>query len=522
LEKEAISLIFSTLLPKAFLETITAIFVKFPFQSIYMTKKIRNFFALLLLLALLPSHRKMNTPSILPNIVLIFMDDMGYGDLSCYGALDLYTPQLDRLAQEGIRFTNFLSAQAVCSASRAALLTGCYPNRMGISGALWPSAPYALAREEMTMAELLKQKNYATGIFGKWHLGSTRDFLPLQQGFDEYLGLPYSNDMWPVHYDGTPSKPGSVKYPYPPLPLISGNQTIDTIKNLEQQGYLTEKLTDAAIRFIHKNSSKPFFAYIPYPMPHVPINASPAFKGKSKQGLYGDAIQEIDHHVGRILKTLEELNLDNNTLIIFTSDNGPWFNFGNHAGSTGGLREGKGTSFEGGQRVPCIIRWKSTIPGGLICNQLLSTIDLFPTIAQLTGTPLPSKKIDGVDMTPLLQGNMLAEPRKTFYYYYRKNSLEAVRRGNWKLVFEHESRSYLNQAPGFDGFPGLAPENIMMPQALYDLRRDPAEQYDVQSYYPDILKELQALGDSARADLGDDIKKVTGTNVRPAGKVMNP
>jgi len=456
-----------------------------------------------------------------PNVILIFMDDLGYGDLSCYGALDIHTPNIDRLASEGIRFTNFLSAQAVCSASRAAILTGCYPNRIGITEALFPASQIGLAKEEMTLAELLKQKNYSTGIFGKWHLGDSPEFLPLNQGFDEYLGIPYSNDMWPVNFDGLPAKPGTNKYRFPPLPLIRNTIPIDTIKSLEDQALLSGRLTDEAIRFIRKNKKKPFFAYIPHPMPHVPINASATFRGKSKQGLYGDVIQELDHHVGRIMDALKTEGLEKNTMVIFTSDNGPWLNFGNHAGNTAGLREGKGTSFEGGQRVPCIIRWKGTIPAGLISNQLASTIDLFPTISKLSGASLPDKKIDGIDLSEILKGKLQANPRKNFLYYYRKNSLEAVRRDNWKLVFEHPSRSYLDQEPGADGFPGAAPEQVIMKEALYDLRRDPGERYDVQAYFPEIVKELKLLADQARADLGDDLQNVAGKNNRQPGKVSN-
>jgi len=456
-----------------------------------------------------------------PNIVLIFMDDMGYGDLSCYGALDINTPNIDQLASEGIRFTNFLSSQAVCSASRASIMTGCYANRVGISGALFPGSKVGLASNEMTMAELLKQKNYATAIYGKWHLGDAKQFLPLQQGFDEYLGIPYSNDMWPVNYDGTPADSTSSKSKLPQLPLIKNNDKWLEIKTLEDQSTLTERYTTAAEAFIKKNKNKPFFLYLPHSMPHVPINASPAFRGKSKQGLYGDVIQEIDASVGRILKTIKENGLDNNTLVIFTSDNGPWINYGNHAGSTGGLREGKGTSFEGGQRVPGIIRWKGTIQPNIVSNQLASTIDLFPTIAAITKTSLPNKKIDGVSILPILQGDKNATPRKTFLYYYRKNSLEAVRIDNWKLVFAHPSRSYLNQLPGMNGYPGKAPEDVAMPLALYDLRRDPAENYDIKDMHPDIVKKLQALAEEARADLGDDLQKRTGANNRAVGKVEN-
>lgn len=447
------------------------------------------------------------------------MDDLGYGDLSCYGALDIKTPHLDQLATEGIRFTNYLAAQAVCSASRAALLTGCYANRVGISGALFPNCGVGLSQNEVTIAEMLKQKNYATAIFGKWHLGDAKEFLPLQQGFDEYLGIPYSNDMWPMDYDGTPAKESNYKSSIPILPIIKNNEKIGEIKTLEDQSTLTGMYTDAAISFIQKNKKKPFFLYLPHSMPHVPINASKEFRGTSKQGLYGDVVQEIDHAVGRIMKTLAEQGLDKNTLVIFTSDNGPWFNYGNHAGSTGGLREGKGTTYEGGHRVPFIVWWKGQIKGGQVCNQLVSAIDIFPTFSALCQLKLPENKIDGVSLMPILQGDMNASPRRDFLYYYRKNSLEAVRRDNWKLVFEHPSRSYLNQVPGNDGYPGIAPEDVIMPYALYDLRRDPAEAYDVKDQYPQIVDELNKLAEKARNELGDDLHKRTGRETRPIGTV---
>ena len=449
-----------------------------------------------------------------PNIILIYMDDMGYGDLSCYGAVDIQTPVLDKMAAEGMRFTNFLTSQAVCSASRASLLTGCYANRVGISGALWPKAGVGLSPDETTIAELLKQKNYATAAFGKWHLGDVKGYLPKSHGFDEYYGIPYSNDMWPVWYDGTPAKQGTNKSGYPPLPLIEGDERVSTITTLDQQAQLTASLTDKTISFVEKNKNHPFFVYLAHPMPHVPINASPAFKGKSKQGLYGDVIQEVDANVGRIIQKIEELKLDKKTLIIFTSDNGPWFNFGNHAGNTGGFREGKGTSFEGGHRVPCIMYWKGVIPAGKVMNQLASTIDVLPTIAAMTNTQLPERKIDGVNLLPLLQGDLTQTPRSEFYYYYRKNSLEAVRKDNWKLVFEHPSRSYLNQVPGKNGFPGPSPEDVMMPKALYDLRRDPGERYDVQKEFPEIVKMLETIAEKARQELGDDLQKRTGNEVR--------
>jgi arylsulfatase len=461
-----------------------------------------------------------------PNVVLIFMDDLGYGDLSCYGALGHTTPNLDRMAAEGTRFTNFLAAQAVCSASRAGLLTGCYPNRVGISGALSPAATTGLHPDEETLAELLRERGYATGIFGKWHLGSRPEFLPTNQGFDEYLGLPYSNDMWPVWYDGTPTTQ-QPKGQYPPLPLLEGTRyggtryggtrVVDTLTSLTDQDQLTTRLTERAVAFIEKNKKKPFFLYLPHPMPHVPLGVSAKFRGKSEDGLYGDVIQEIDWSVGQILAALKKHGLDQNTLVLFSSDNGPWFNFGEHAGTTGGLREGKGTSYEGGHRVPFLVRWPGRVPAGRVVNQLLSAIDVLPTVANLCGTRVPQRKIDGLDASALLTGQSDVSPRKQFWYYYRKNHLEAVRAGNWKLVFAHPGRTYEGQASGHGGFPGKSPENYPIPAGLYDLRRDPAERYDVAAEYPERVAALEKMAEAARTELGDELTQRTGTAVRPAG-----
>jgi arylsulfatase A-like enzyme len=453
----------------------------------------------------------------LPNIVLIFMDDLGYGDLSCYGSLSYQTPNIDKIAAEGMRFTNFVSAQAVCSASRAALLTGCYPNRLGISGAFFPDVKKGINPAETTIAEMLKEKGYATGIFGKWHLGHHKEFLPLQHGFDEYLGIPYSNDMWPVDYDGNPLPESHWKGKLPVLPLIKDNEMIEEIRTLDDQAKLTTKLTEGAVKFINKNKNKPFFLYLPHPMPHVPIGVSEKFKGKSKSGLYGDLMMEIDWSVAEIWKTLKANNLDKNTLFIITSDNGPWLNYGNHAGSSGGFREGKGTSYEGGHRVPCIMYWKDVIPSGKVCNQLASTIDIFPTLAEITHAKLPDHKIDGINILEMIKGKTDQPIRRSFYYYYRKNSLEAVRWDHWKLVLPHKGRSYENQLPGNDGFPGKAPEDIPQKLALFDLRRDPAERYDVQELYPDMVVLLQKIAEEARGDLGDDLTERVGPNVRVGG-----
>jgi len=453
-----------------------------------------------------------------PNIIIILTDDQGYGDTGAFGAVDFTTPHLDQLASEGMRFTNFYSPQAVCSASRAGLLTGCYPNRIGINGALMPWARVGISDEEMTLAQLLKQKDYATAIVGKWHLGHHRQFLPLQHGFDEYLGIPYSNDMWPVNFDGTPiTDTSSWKYRYPPLPLIDGNEKVEEIRTLEDQSTLTTRYTERALRFIEENKEHPFFLYLAHSMPHVPLGVSEKFKGKSKQGMYGDVIMEIDWSVGEIMKALDTYHLTGQTLLVFISDNGPWLNFGNHAGSTGGLREGKGTSFEGGQSIPAIIRWPGTIPSHRISNTLMSTIDLFPTLAAITGAPLPQHKIDGVNMLPVLEGKNVS-PRNHFFYYYGANQLEAVRKGHWKLIFPHKHRSYIGHAPGKDGWPG-ATHTDSIGLELYNLRRDPGERYNVIDQYPDVVEELQALGKAAREDMGDALTGRKGTNNRDCGHV---
>ena len=278
-------------------------------------KKIHTYLTVILIAIITPSFY---SKSSLPNIILIYLDDMGYGDLGVTGALEFTTPNIDKLANEGMRFTNFHTVQAVCSASRAALLTGCYPNRLGISGALFPFSKTGLNPDEMTIAELVKQKGYNTAIFGKWHLGDDTRFLPLAQGFDQYYGIPYSNDMWPVQFDGTPAtKEQANKFRFPVLPLISQNDKAEEIKTLDDQALLTKKYTDKAIRFITAHKSNPFFLYLPHSMPHVPIAASPAFKGKSKQGTYGDVMMEIDWSIGEIMKTLDALKLSKNTIVIF-------------------------------------------------------------------------------------------------------------------------------------------------------------------------------------------------------------
>lgn len=444
-----------------------------------------------------------------PNFIIIHLDDMGYGDLSITGAKGYYTPNIDRLCTEGMRFTNYYSAQPISSASRAGLMTGCYPNRIGFAHALNPHSNIGLNPEEETIAEILKTQGYACSAIGKWHLGDRPEFMPLNHGFDEYFGLLYSNDMWPYH----PTAKG-----YPPLSLYENNEVINPGMTGEDQKQLTTQYTERAIKFINENTKKPFFLYLAHTMPHVPLYCSDKFEGKSKQGAYGDVMMELDWSVGEIMKALKENGIEKNTLVVFTSDNGPWINYGNHAGSTGGLREGKATTFEGGQRVPSIFWWPEVIPAGIINNQLASSIDLLPTFAYLADAAMPEKIIDGENITSLIKGNINTPVRKYFLYYYHDNNLEAIRNDQFKLVFPHPGRTY-DFLPGNDGMPGKTVEDIQFPMALYDLSRDPSERYDVHELYPEIMDELMKAADIARNDLGDDLTGITGTNRRPIGRI---
>ncbi|MFG0333983.1 MAG: sulfatase, partial [Maioricimonas sp. JB049] len=404
-----------------------------------------------------------------PNVVIIFTDDHGYADVGCFGAEGFETPHLDRMADEGMRFTSFYVAQAVCGASRAALLTGCYPNRIGMLGAPSHRSTHGINAEEVLIPELCKQKGYATAIYGKWHLGHHRPFLPMQHGFDDYFGLPYSNDMWPYH----PERPDA----FPDLPLIEGNEIVNPKVTPEDQVWLTTWYTERAVKFIDEHHEEPFFLYVAHSMPHVPLFASDKYAGKSEQGMYGDVISEIDWSVGQILEALQRNGIDEQTLVIFTSDNGPWLSYGNHAGSAGPLREGKGTTWEGGVREPCIMRWPGHIPAGTTCDELAATIDLLPTIAGLIDAELPDHPIDGKDIWPLMSGHPDAGTPHNVFYYYWGNHLQAIRSGDWKLHFPHNFRS-LTGEPGNDGTPaGYTQGKTGL--ALFNLRADIGESTDV-------------------------------------------
>jgi len=454
-----------------------------------------------------------------PNVIFILMDDMGYGDLECYGGFPYHTPNINKLAAGGMRFTNFYAAQATCSASRAAFLTGCYPNRIGISGALSPASEIALNPNEETIASILKAKGYKTAMFGKWHLGQKAPFLPLSYGFDEFAGLPYSHDYWPVNYDGTPLDTTSPRGKWPVLRLIEGNTSTKAISNLDDAATLTTMYTERAVQFIKQNKSNPFFLYVANSLPHVPLAVSPKYKNKSGVGLYGDVMEELDWSVGEILKALTENELLKNTIIILASDNGPWLTYGNHAGNTGGFREGKGTAWEGGVRVPCIISWPQHINAGTICNNLVAGMDLLPTIAGICKAKMPVEKIDGVDMLPLLKQVPAANPRDEFAYYYDRCSLKGIRKGQWVLTLPCISQTYKKiTAIGNDGWPGTyATDSVRL--ALYDLRTDPGETMDVKDKYPEMVQQLFAIAERYRNELGDDLTKKTGTEIRPAAKV---
>lgn len=444
------------------------------------------------------------------NIILVNLDDVGFGDFSCNGAYGYKTPQIDLLAAQGVRFTHFLAAQPISGASRAGLLTGCYPNRIGFSGAPGPDSNYGIHTDEMTLGEVLKQKGYSTAIFGKWHLGSQHAFLPLQNGFDEYYGLPYSNDMWPFH-----PQQGEI-FNFPDLPTYDGNEVVGY--NTDQSCFTTD-YTTRSIQFIRKNKNKPFFLYLAHSMPHVPLAVSDKFKGKSEQGLFGDVMMEIDWSIGEVWKTVKELGLEEQTLIVITSDNGPWANYGNHAGSAGGLREAKATTFDGGNRIPCIMYWKGHTQAGTICNKLASNIDLLPTFAEIAEAPLPPRKIDGVSILSLIEGDEQANPRESFVYYYNRNDLEAVTDGEFKLVFPHKYVTYGAYAPGNDGKPGNLATVELRASELYDLRRDPGERYNVLHQYPERAAKLMKIADEKRKELGDNLTRAKGTEVREPGLV---
>jgi arylsulfatase A len=391
-----------------------------------------------------------------PNVVLIFADDLGYGDLGCYGS-SIRTPNLDRMAAQGTRFTNCESADPVCSPSRAALLTGRYPTRVGVPKVFFPADKEGLNLDETTLADVLRKRNYSTMCIGKWHLGRPEAFLPTSRGFQEYFGIPYSNDM-------------------NPRVLMHNTEVVQETADLDS---LTIQYTERAVKFINANRTTPFFLYYPQTYPHIPLGASPRFRGKSAAGLYGDVLEELDWSVGEVLRALQGNNLERNTLVLFSSDNGPWY-----LGSPGKLRGRKGTTYEGGVREPFIARWPGRIPAGRVCNDLISLMDVFPTITRLCGGDLPSKPLDGMDIWPVLSGGKAAGDRAPLLYF-DEWELQCVRWNNWKL---HLARY---NTPPYVEPPARGRSSITLPNPeLYNLASDPDESYDVAPQNPKIVKDL--------------------------------
>ncbi len=469
-----------------------------------------NRILLLILVVCISCTTKEPINSAKPNVIIIFTDDQGYQDVGCFGATDIKTPHLDQMAKDGIRLTDFYAAQAVCSASRAGLLTGCYPNRIGVHGAFMPSSKQGLNLSETTIAEMLKEIDYKTGIFGKWHLGDHPEFMPNKQGFDEYFGIPYSNDMWPFHPQQGPI------FDFDPLALFENETIIDTLTN---QSSLTTQITERSVDFIKRNKANPFFLYVAHPQPHVPLAVSDKFKGKSERGLYGDVIMEIDWSVGQIMAALKEQNIDENTLVIFTSDNGPWLNYGDHAGCAYPLREGKGTALEGGQREPCIIKFPKKIESGRVIDVPMMAIDIMPTIAKITGAKLPEKTIDGRNVWDIWTGDSDTSPHEAYYFYYHVNELHGIRYGKWKLYYPHKYRSLNGRDGGKDGLPVDYDYNTIETIELYDLSTDISETVNVASENPEIVAKIKALGNNIRVELGDALTGKVGNSNRPIGKI---
>jgi len=425
----------------------------------------------------LPAH----APSPRPNVVLIVFDDLGYGDLGCTGAVGWTTPNIDALARDGVRLTDFSVAEPVCSASRASILTGRYARRVGVRGAIGPTSGAPMPSEAVTIAECLRSDGYATACFGKWHLGHQDGHRPNDQGFDRWAGILFSNDMWPLHPDSPKA--------WPPLEWWNSDGTQSPIASLDDQATMTRRVTDAATTFIKDHQHDPFFLYVPHPMPHVPLACSEPFRGSSAQGAYGDVIQELDWSVGQIMGALDAIGARDRTLVVITSDNGPWLSYGTHAGTTGGLREGKGTTFEGGIRVPCIAHGPG-VARGVDCDVPMWSIDLLPTICAITGTALPTQPLDGRNEQGVLAG-CTEGARRCVFTWYDSTQVEAVREGRWKLHLPHTYRSLEGRPGGQGGVPARYSYAHRTGLELYDLGEDPGESRNVAADHPGIVARLE-------------------------------
>jgi len=443
-----------------------------------------------------------------PNIVLIFIDDLGYGDVGPFGSTKNRTPNIDQMAREGMKLTSFYGAP-VCTPSRAQVLSGCYAKRVSLPDVIFPACPIGISAKERTVAELLKGAGYATMCIGKWHVGDQPEFLPTRHGFDHYFGLPYSNDMGGS--ETGPPAAGAKPKGSPLLPLVRDDRVIETLAPAAQDR-LTERYTDEAVKFITENKAKPFFLYLPHTAVHVPIHPGDKFKGHSNNGSFGDWVEEVDWSVGKILDTLRDLKLADNTLVIFSSDNGPWLTQGKNGGTAGPLRGGKGGTFEGGMREPTIAWWPGKVPAASTCDAVAGNIDFLPTFAALGGAALPKDvTIDGRDMTSVLLGKSQQSPREA-HYYFSSNRLEAVRSGPWKLAISRQSENM--GGPKKTGTP--AAEFV---PTLYNLDSDIGETHDVAAEHPEVIERLQKLIAIMDADLG---LKQQGPGVRPPGRVKQP
>jgi len=433
-----------------------------------------------------PSSPPADGPDRRPNVVVFFTDDQGYGDLSCFGHPTIHTPNIDRLAREGAKLTQFYVPSPVCSPSRAALLTGCYPRRIDMhEHVVFPEDEHGLHPDEVTLAEVLRGEGYATGAFGKWHLGHRRGLLPTDQGFDAFFGVPYSNDMSQFH-----RRPGA-KYRLH-LPLMRGDEVVAWEP---EQPELSRDCTDAALAFLDESREGPFFIYVPFSMPHIPIYASEEASGRSPRGLYGDVIEEIDASVGRVLDRLDEHGLAGDTIVVFTTDNGPWLPYEARGGTAGPLRGGKGTNWEGGQRVPCVVRWPAEIPAGSVRREVMTTMDLLPTLAGAAGAELPAHRaIDGADVRGVLRGDAEAAAAirdRPFVYYTSRGRLAGVRRGPWKLMlYDLQEEAEVRR--------------------LFDVEVDVSEQWNRAAARPELADELEALARDLDAELA--------ANARPRGR----
>ena len=453
--------------------------------------------SLLFLVASLAALPAAETTSAKPNVVIIFIDDLGYGDIGPFGATKQRTPNLDRMAREGMKLTSFYAAP-VCSVSRAQLLTGCYGARVSVPGVYGPGGKNGLNPAEFTIAERLKERGYSTMCIGKWHVGDQPEFLPTRQGFDRYFGIPYSNDM----------QRKSTATGERVVPLLRDDKVIELLTD-EQQSRIVERYTDEAVGFIKSNAEKPFLLYVPHTAVHTPIHPGKAFAGKSANGRFGDWVEEVDWSVGRVLDTLRELKLDRRTLVVFTSDNGPWLIKGTDGGSAGPLRGGKGSTWEGGVRVPTLAWWPGKIAAGTTSDAVAGTIDLLPTAIAIAGGPVPAQPVlDGRDISPLLFGKTAQSPREAHYYFAGYN-LQAVRQGPWKLA--------LTAQPETMG-KGVAPDASGTAPRLYNLSEEIGEKTNLADKNPEIVDHLKKLAEKKAAEIGGN----SPTSRRPAGVAAKP